>query len=218
MSNKVQTVKNGFYKKWDSNSDFEKDDCPFCKIEMDKIADWYDSPSEYPKGNFVASRMDGMPHIDICEEWSQRKESMEARFSQCPKCKKIFVYWESGDYDDFHLQEVLLQNFTVKQTPKPSLNPSSRRIGTKALRELIPSWITDSKVERLRKEFDPIMPFQDLKNLMINPSNWKRICKFQHGNEIERIFDCRPLDDQLRLYVYTDLAEQKVLRFKFQTE
>jgi hypothetical protein len=37
--------------------------------------------------------------------------------------------------------------------------------------------------------------------------NWKRMSKFTDGNGItERIFDCRPYDDQLRGYVYDNGA------------
>lgn len=200
--NKVQSVKNGFYKRWGSNSDFEESNCPLCKIvEMTEIADLYSQPNP-----------------QICTEWSEKKHSMESRFYQCPKCKKVFAYWESGDYDNFYLQEVTIQSMISDSKTKPSLNPSSRRIGTTVIKGKIPSWVSDSEVNRLRKEFDPEMLFQELKDIMINPSNWKRDCKFQSAHEITRIFDCKPLDDQLRLYVYTDLTETKILRIEFQTE
>lgn len=202
---KVQTVKNGFYKRWGSNSDFDKDKCPLCKIEMKDIADLYEEPNP-----------------EICVEWSEKKESMESRFYQCPKCKKIFVFWESGDYDYFYLQEVTIQNM-ISNSPKnlkSNFNPSSRRMGTEALRGLIPSWVSDSEVERIRKEFDPEMSFQELKDIMTKSSNWKRIQKFQNdkNSPIERLFDCKPLDDQLRLLVYTNATDTKVIKIRFQTE
>jgi hypothetical protein len=100
------------------------------------------------------------------------------------------------------------------------INPSSRRMGTEVLRGLIPSWVSDSEVERIRKEFDPEMPFQELKDIMTKSSNWKRIQKFQNdkNSPIERLFDCKPLDDQLRLLVYTDATDTKVIKIRFQTE
>lgn len=46
MKMKVQPVKNGFYKRWGSNSDFEESNCPLCKIvEMTDIADLYSQPN-----------------------------------------------------------------------------------------------------------------------------------------------------------------------------
>ena len=77
-----------------------------------------------------------------------------------------------------------------------------KRIGTNEIRELIPAWVSDLEIEKLRKEFDPEIPFHILKNIMRKSANWKRIGKHTEGNEIERVFDCTPLDDQLRLYDY----------------
>ena len=35
---------------------------------------------------------------------------------------------------------------------------------------------------------------------------------------LQRILDCRPLNDQLRLYVLTNRADTKVLRYTFRNE
>jgi hypothetical protein len=91
MPNKVQIVKNGIHKKWKSTDDVMAENCPVCKREMEDIADLYTQPNP-----------------DICTEWARRKQSMESRFYQCHNCNKTFVYWEWGDYEVFHLQEVTI--------------------------------------------------------------------------------------------------------------
>ena len=83
----VKPKKNGFKKRVTSSSSFPTDQCPFCHRDFRIIADLSDGSPE-------------------CEQWARKKSSMEATIYECPQCKIRFVYWESYDYDYFHLQEI----------------------------------------------------------------------------------------------------------------
>ena len=52
--------------------------------------------------------------------------------------------------------------------------------------------------------------------------NWKReykeICSYHSPNGIERMFDCRPFDSQLRAYVYTDDSDSHILEIDIHGE
>ena len=87
---------------------------------------------------------------------------------------------------------------------------------SKEIKTLIPSWI-NSQVETLRKQFDPEIEKEEFETLTKNPKNWKRIIKQKDGENILRVFDCKPFDDQLRLYVLLD-SSGKIISFEFQTE
>lgn len=50
------------------------------------------------------------------------------------------------------------------------------------------------------KAFEEPATEEDLKN-MTNPKVWKRITKTTTGDVVERTFDCRPYEDQLRAVV-----------------
>lgn len=50
------------------------------------------------------------------------------------------------------------------------------------------------------KAFEEPASAEDLKNIT-NPKVWKRITKTTDGDVIERTFDCRPYEDQLRAVV-----------------
>jgi len=66
----------------------------------------------------------------------------------------------------------------------------------------------------IRNEFDPPLTEEELeKTLKIK--NWKQEYKSSYqklnGKKyIERIFDCRPFDSQLRGYVYTDENDTRI--------
>lgn len=67
----------------------------------------------------------------------------------------------------------------------------------------------------IKKEFSPALDDVAYQEVLAE-KNWKRICKNKisadaatgygidpaKGVVVERIFDCRPFDDQLRAYVY----------------
>lgn len=98
-------------------------------------------------------------------------------------------------------------------------NPSYRKLDVEYLKRVIASSVTDSEVEKLRKEFLPELDFADLKGKMTEPSNWKQISKVRtDDNKIERIFDCKPLEDQLRCYILTDSSDTRIVELYFQTE
>jgi len=55
--------------------------------------------------------------------------------------------------------------------------------------------------------------------------NWKRISKAKVGkftrfpeDSVERVFDCKPLEDQLRAYVITDATDDQILSLVVQGE
>jgi hypothetical protein len=89
-------------------------------------------------------------------------------------------------------------------------------MNTEEIKKLIPSWI-NSQVETLRKQFDPEIEKEEFETLIKNPKNWKRIIKEKNGENTLRVFDCKPFDDQLRLYVLVN-PSGKILSFEFQTE
>lgn len=91
------------------------------------------------------------------------------------------------------------------------------KISTKQIKENIATWIIP-QIERLCKEFVPEYSKKEFQTLTEKPSNWKRMCKDKSFNKIERIFDCKPFDDQLRLYVYTNLEDTEIISYSFHTE
>ncbi|OPZ36144.1 MAG: hypothetical protein BWY99_02077 [Synergistetes bacterium ADurb.BinA166] len=54
---------------------------------------------------------------------------------------------------------------------------------------------------------------------LASPRNWSRLSKerSEDGNWL-RVFDCRPLDDQLRAYVFTDVSDGNLLSITFEGE
>ncbi len=74
---------------------------------------------------------------------------------------------------------------------------------TDDIKILIPQWVTDTVISDIGGQFDP--PILALEAIMKNIKNWKRENKIIYPDgKIERIFDCRPLDGQLRLYVVSE--------------
>lgn len=60
----------------------------------------------------------------------------------------------------------------------------------------------------IKNEFEPPLTDEELKETL-KIKNWKREYKAKQSTRggrtiIERLFDCRPFDSQLRAYVYTD--------------
>lgn len=96
------------------------------------------------------------------------------------------------------------------------------KLSAEAIRDLglISGWATAEEIERLRKEFDPPYSFEDFCNIMRTRENWSQMVVTRNKREghIERVFDCKPLNDQLRLYVSSDLADEKIIEHTFQTE
>jgi len=85
----IRPKKGGFSKRVTSSSDFDTDVCPFCKVDFVEVMSLYDQPNP-PE----------------CVEWSEKKQSMETTVYRCPTCNRFFVYWETYDYDYFHLREI----------------------------------------------------------------------------------------------------------------
>lgn len=94
------------------------------------------------------------------------------------------------------------------------------KLSAEAIRGLIPGWATAEEIERLRNEFDPPLSFEDLLNIMREFDNWSQIVilRDKRNGHIERVFDCKPLGDQLRLHVFSDLTDEKIVEHVFQTE
>jgi hypothetical protein len=87
-------------------------------------------------------------------------------------------------------------------------------MNSEEIKKLIPSWLDYPLVERLRKEFE--LSKEDFDKKAKNPKKWKRIVKEKRGELTLRIFDCKPFDDQLRLYVITE--REKIIKIDFRTE
>lgn len=94
------------------------------------------------------------------------------------------------------------------------------KLSAETIRDLIPGWAVAEEVDRLRKEFDPPYSFEDFCNIMRTRENWSQIIviRDERKGHIERVFDCKPLDDQLRLHVISDLADERIISHFFQTE
>jgi hypothetical protein len=79
-------------------------------------------------------------------------------------------------------------------------------LNTEDIKNKIPEWLTRSEIDRLKSEFVSEEPefYNSFESVVSNPKNWKRIIKKKVENGIERVFDCKPLDDQLRFYIITN--------------
>ena len=90
------------------------------------------------------------------------------------------------------------------------------------IKKSIPQWIVP-EIERLRHEFRPVLEIDAFKKDATQPKNWKQISKEKvrslRGNEaVKRSFNCDPLDDQLRLYVWTNKTDTELVAFQFVTQ
>ena len=75
--------------------------------------------------------------------------------------------------------------------------------------------------EKIKDEFEPRLTDEEVEKSFII-KNWKReykeICSYHSPNGIERMFDCRPFDSQLRAYVYTDDSDSHILEIDIHGE
>ena len=75
----------------------------------------------------------------------------------------------------------------------------------------------------IKKEFVPELTDEQVQQAF-DDNNWKRRSKSKDSymipnrTVIERMFDCKPFDDQLRAYVYTDESDQHILRIDIHGE
>ena len=72
-------------------------------------------------------------------------------------------------------------------------------ITTAQCKEQISKWCQQNE-DFVCNEFSPKLTHSQFL-LSTKEANWKRMSKTKNGNEIERVFDCKPFDDQLRAYV-----------------
>jgi len=99
---------------------------------------------------------------------------------------------------------------------------------TGAIKAMIAEWLNDVEVKHLYDCYSEIdMDLTAFGKLIRDSRNWRRTTKRKVRGEMtvveaaldwERTFDCRPLDDTLRLYVRTDPTDSEVVRHNFQTE
>jgi len=121
----------------------------------------------------------------------------------------------SGTYHDTKLDAVV-DDASCKRS-----HTEVKSLSTESIRIMIPGWATDEEVDMIRKEFEwnKLGP-GDLVTIMRNPKNWKRFSKFKKAAVVERVFKCKPLGDQLPLYIYviSDLSDKKILNYYFSTD
>jgi hypothetical protein len=72
-------------------------------------------------------------------------------------------------------------------------------IGTEECKQAVVDYCQAHKREICAQFIPPLDDKQFAQTLLVK--NWKRISKEEDGGIIERAFDCRPFDDQLRAYV-----------------
>lgn len=91
------------------------------------------------------------------------------------------------------------------------------KITTEYIKTMIPVWVNKNK-ENISMQFVPESRTELDFNIISNPKNWKRIIKQKEKNEIMRCFDNKEMDDQLRLYVYTNEEDTEILRYEINGE
>ncbi len=87
------------------------------------------------------------------------------------------------------------------------------KITTEYIKTLIPTLLTDEALKHIQSQFtEDLTPMHaDLKN----PKHWKRESKNAENSKIVRCFDFRPLDGQLRLYIYSDSTDTNFIGHEF---
>lgn len=92
------------------------------------------------------------------------------------------------------------------------------KITTEQCKQLIVKFCADNK-DYINRQFTENLS-EEIYSKVLEPRNWRRRSKGMDysGRGIERSFDCRPLDDQLRAYVITDVTDEKVLGLTVQGE
>lgn len=171
--------------------------------------DKWDGDDKCLSCNSILNSLHSIEELEVGSDpdsWTE--ESMEWSISECPQCKKLYLYTEAGDYDYFVFREV---ERIVEE------NENKKEKGTEEIKSLIPTWLTDEEIERLRNEFIPAIPKEKFEQIVKNEKSWKRDSKRSIEGGFERVFDCRPLDSQLRLYVITD-RENNITSHYFQSE
>lgn len=75
----------------------------------------------------------------------------------------------------------------------------SLKVGTEECKQVVVDYCQAHKQE-ICNEFDPPLDDKSFEQTLL-VKNWKRESKEEDGGIIERAFDCRPLDSQLRAYM-----------------
>ena len=91
---------------------------------------------------------------------------------------------------------------------------------TETAKQLIPSWLDETQLENLYQQLAPTGQLLRLtkdafSSLVKDSENWKRESKQKIDGNLQRVLDCRPLNNCLKLQVITDANEQ-VIRHSFQ--
>lgn len=93
------------------------------------------------------------------------------------------------------------------------------KVTTAWIKGQIVTWLTPEELARIARQFDPQQQVWHNEAALKTPSNWARETKSrERDGTIERVFDFRPFEQQLRLYVYTTADDSAVLRYVFQGE
>lgn len=110
---------------------------------------------------------------------------------------------------------------------------STNTTSTKLTSALLKQRIVDDAIAQIdmivRQFCGPDDTRDNILKAVRSTKNWKRIEKEKlpsgvaayHGyvtGTVRRIFDCNPLDDQLRAYVYTDATDTQVLEIRISAE
>ena len=99
-----------------------------------------------------------------------------------------------------------------------SLDRNVDRITTEVCKGVIVEWCKANRIYISSQFVEPLS--EEMLSKAEDPRNWKRISKATaYGGEgIEREFDCRPFDDQLRAIVLSDIEDKKLLSVIVQGE
>lgn len=97
-------------------------------------------------------------------------------------------------------------------------NPSVRGINAKYLKRVIASTINNEIIEKLRNQFIPAIPFEELAEMVKKPSNWIQLYREIQGEKRTRVFELKLPDGAIRCYVYSDLEDRNILALYFEVE
>lgn len=92
-------------------------------------------------------------------------------------------------------------NFHIGTNPCVNIPTQPAKIGTDECKKFIADLVL-ANPGLVAKEFSPADP--QAEQMASVPKNWSRTSKSKDGKLSVREFDCKPLDDQLRAYVYDD--------------
>lgn len=123
-----------------------------------------------------------------------------------------------------------------RKSRRHARNPGMGKLSTDELRPEV-ARLAASRIDDIMSEFVP--GTEDRAVMLANvsdPKNWKRIQKYRDDNDLVdnyglaagsypagsrgwmRVFDCKPLDDQLRAYVVTDPDDKVIVSCEFEGE